>query len=285
MTLVIRKRGRPSKADIAAREANKVVKYRSDDEILNDLKLRFGILAKMTHGAVNRTIRSLSVTGAPGVGKTYTVESILQHASKTKGTKFEIVKGTISAVGLYKLGYRMRHRGSVMVLDDVDIIFTDEDSLNLLKILCDSSETRTVSWMKESNALKIEGEEDIPQQYDFEGTCIFISNLEWQKIIDEGRSKLAPHFAALQSRSHYLDLQLHNRQELGVWVEHIVTSCKIFQREGISAEKGSRILNFIRRHRDDLRELSIRTVVKIAEIVNTDSDWENTVRVLQVKNT
>ena len=47
-------------------------------------------------------------------------------------------------------------------------------SLNQLKALCDSSATRRISWLKESQALK---EDDVPTTYEFGGTFIFISNL------------------------------------------------------------------------------------------------------------
>jgi Cdc6-like AAA superfamily ATPase len=71
MSIKIVKRGRPSKADLQARQENKP-KPRSDSQILTDLKERFDILSLLTKGAVAENIRAMVVTGAPGVGKTYT---------------------------------------------------------------------------------------------------------------------------------------------------------------------------------------------------------------------
>lgn len=274
--LVIKKRGRPSKAEVAARQSTKTV-VRSDAEILSDLKERFNILSTLTKGAVARNVRAITVTGAPGVGKTYTVEQILEQSKAQKSITFEVIKGAISAVNLYKAAYRNRKAGSVIVLDDADSIFNDEDALNILKVLCDSSEVRRVSWLKESNALR---EEDTPQSFEFNGAMIFISNLDFQRFVDEGKNKYAQHFEALMSRSLYLDLRLHTRNELGVWIEYVAQSGKIFDREGLTAEQGKAVLSFLKTNRETLRELSLRTLLKASQLVKTNTNWEKMAKIL-----
>jgi hypothetical protein len=279
MSLEVRKRGRPTKEMVAAREAAMAAKnvVRSDTEILSDLTERFRILSLLTKGAIAKNVRAVVVTGAPGVGKTYTVEQILENS----GVHHEIVRGSLSAVNLYKLGWRNRNPGNVIVLDDADSIFNDEDALNLLKALCDTSSTRRVSWLKESLAL---AEDEVPQSYEFNGAIIFISNLDFQTFVDEGRNKYAQHFEALMSRSLYLDLRLHNRDELGVWVNHIAKAGKIFEREGIAANTGDAILKFIGSHRSNLRELSVRTLLKTCQLAKTHPhDWERIAKVLLTK--
>lgn len=268
--LVIRKRGRPSKADIAARTAAvKPVTVRSDNEVLADLAERFDMLNKFTVGATKSNIRSLVVSGAPGVGKTYTVEQVLNN---TPDLKFDIVKGSISAVNLYKLGYNNRKPGNVIVLDDADGIFADEDALNLLKAMCDSSAVRRVSWMKESAALK---EEDIPNSFEFHGSFIFITNIDLQRYVDMGGNKYVAHFAALMSRSLYLDLTLHGRHAISLWVKHVATAGKLFQREGVSDKIGQDILAFMYDKRDDLRELSLRTLIKACGLAKSHpTEWK-----------
>ena len=280
VSIVLKKRGRPSKADVAARSSKPVV-ARSDSQILTDLRERFDILSLLTQGAIGSNIRAVTVTGAPGVGKSYTVEQLLEQAGDHKGTGYEVIKGAISAVNLYKVAYRMRKPGSVIVLDDADSIFNDEEALNILKVLCDSSETRRVSWMKESNALIAD---DIPQSFEFKGAMIFISNLDFQRFVDEGKNKYAQHFEALMSRSLYLDLRLHSRSELGVWVEHVAVSGKIFEREGLTSAQGKSVLAFLKTNREKLRELSLRTLLKTSQLVKTHKNWEPMARILLLKN-
>lgn len=276
MIKVPKKRGRPPKE--AAKAA---VDKRSPDEILSDISKRFKLLASLTEGAARSDIRSLVATGGPGVGKTFTIEQILTKHARRDGIRYEIVRGAISAVNLYKLAWRMKDSNCVSVLDDADSIFNDEDALNILKVLCDSSESRTVSWMKESNALR---EDDIPTSFEFNGAMIFISNLDFQAFVDSGKNRYVPHIEALMGRSLYLDLRLHTRDELGIWVEHIAQVGGIFEREGLSARQGKAVLQFLRKNRNELRELSIRTVTKLAQVIKTEVEWEDAAQILFLRN-
>jgi hypothetical protein len=274
------RRGRPSKADIAARDAALAPKpERPEAEILADLTERFTILSLLTEGATDKSsIRSLVCTGAPGVGKTYTVEQILSKS----GVPHIIVRGSLSAVNLYKLGYTYRHYGNVIVLDDADKIFTDEEGILVLKAMCDSSQTRTISWMKDSNSLV---EDDVPKSYEYNGAMLFLSNLDFQHFVDTGHNKFAEHMGALMGRSLYLDVRMHNRAELGAWVQHIAKEGRIFDREDVPLEIREKVLHFLVEHRDQLRELSIRTLLKLCQLAKSQpKHWESMSRVLLLKS-
>ena len=272
----MKKRGRPSKLVLAERAAvlRKMIAPRDDATVLKDLIKRFSMLDKLTRGCISNDIRSMIVVGAPGVGKTFTVESILEN---TPDLKFEIVKGGLSAVELYKMGYRNRRPGSVVVIDDADSIFSDEEGLSILKAMCDSSSTRRVSWLKDSSTLR---EDDVPQTYDFQGSFIFISNIDFQRYIDTGGNKYVVHFEALMSRSLYLDLRVHDRQAISLWVEHVATHGKMFLKENVSEAVGRDILAFLKSNRDDLREYSLRTAVKLCGLAKSHHDWKDMAQVL-----
>ena len=250
-------------------------KKKNDTEVLQDLQDRFNMLDKLTVGAGRSQVRSLVVTGAPGVGKSHTVFTRLEDIAEHRR---EVVKGGISAVELYKLGYRMRKPGSIIVLDDADGIFTDEEALNILKALCDSSDVRRVSWLKDSATLR---DDDVPQSYEFQGSFIFISNLDFQKYVDEGSNKFVKHFEALMSRSLYLDLRLHDRQAISLWVSHIALNGGMFLREGVPEKLGKEILHFLKENRDELREFSLRTAMKVIQLVKANpEDWKKMSQVL-----
>jgi len=274
--LAMKKRGRPSKLVLEQRaEAlRKITAPRDDAEVLKDLVMRFGMLDKLTRGCITNDIRSMIVVGAPGVGKTFTVESILEN---TPDLKYEIVKGGLSAVELYKMGYRNRRPGSVVIIDDADSIFSDEEGLSILKAMCDSSSCRRVSWLKDSSTLR---EDDVPQTYDFQGSFIFISNIDFQRYIDTGGNKYVVHFEALMSRSLYLDLRVHDRQAISLWVEHVATHGKMFAKENVSEAVGRDILAFLKKNRDDLREYSLRTAVKLCGLAKSHHDWKDMAQVL-----
>jgi len=272
----MKKRGRPSKLVLAERAEmlRKTAAPRDDAEVLKDLIKRFGMLDKLTRGCISNDIRSMIVVGAPGVGKTFTVETILEN---TPDLKYEIVKGGLSAVELYKMGYRNRRPGSVVIIDDADSIFSDEEGLSILKAMCDSSSTRRVSWLKDSSTLR---EDEVPQTYDFQGSFIFISNIDFQRYIDTGGNKYVVHFEALMSRSLYLDLRVHDRQAISLWVEHVATHGKMFAKENVSEAVGRDILAFLKKNRDDLREYSLRTAVKLCGLAKSHHDWKDMAQVL-----
>lgn len=87
------------------------------------------------------------------------------------------------------------------------------------------------------------------------------------------------------SRSLYLDLRLHRRQELAVWVSNIAKKGHIFAREGISESVGAQILAFLSTNQDTLRELSIRTLLKACQLAKTNPhNWQTVAAVLLCKN-
>lgn len=275
-----RKRGRPSKKDIEARKAaeKKAKPKLTDEQRLADLKRRFDLLGRLTRGAIEQNIRALVVTGAPGVGKTHTVEQILS----INDTKHLFVRGAPpTPINLYMMAYKYRNPGDVIVLDDVDDVFRDEECINMLKVLCDTSDNRVVSYFKEAQALK---DNDIPQQFTFHGSIIFISNLDFQKFVDAGKNKFAVHFEALMNRAHYLDLRLHDRQSISVWVKYVVEASKIFDLERVPAYQRPQILKFVDDNRNDLRELSIRTIKKLCGMAKTEPQkWMEDAYMLLIK--
>jgi len=280
LTLVIKKRGRPSKADLALRAAAKP-KPKSNGEILEDLVLRFGMLGKLTQGALEANIRSIVVSGAPGVGKSYNVEQVLAQAPDHQ---YDIVSGSISAIGLYKMGWKHRSPGQVLVLDDADAVFLDPEALSLLKAMADTSLQRRVSWIKESAALRAE-DGDIPTTYDFDGSLIFLSNIDFQRVIDTGGNKLVPHLEAVMGRSLYLDLQLFSMQARLVWIQHIATNGMLFRRESVNEATGARILAWLTDHHEKMRDLSIRSLVKLCSLAKSrPSDWPDYSRVLLLRS-
>jgi hypothetical protein len=277
-------RGRPPNAVrnawAAERKLSTCIPPRPDEEILTDLLERFGILSVLTRGAIDGNIRSSIITGGPGTGKSYWTETMLKEAHETRNIKYDIISGMITPINLYKTAYELRHKGSVMVIDDADKLLGNEDGLNLLKALCDTSDVRTISYLAESPSLKEAG---IPNRHVFDAAVMVISNVNFQTIVDEGRSKIAPHLEAMLSRSMCLDLRLDSRHEIGVWVKHVVTTEKIFEREGLTQQQGDAIINFISVHQDNLKELSLRTPKKIAQLMKTSSNWESLAKILLTK--
>ena len=158
----------------------------SDEEIIARLRERFSILDDMTRAVKKGDVRAMIVAGAPGVGKSYGVETILSKhgvfadiADDQKLRKYEIVKGTMSPIGLYQKLYEYSDNKSVLVLDDCDSVLVDDVALNILKAALDTSKKRVVSWNTESRVLR---QEDLPNSFEFKGGVIFITNINFNNV-------------------------------------------------------------------------------------------------------
>lgn len=239
----------------------------TDTEAMDRIKNRFDILDEMSKACISGDIRSLIVTGPPGVGKSYGVINQMERASvfdKIAGRKvrFEVVKGTMSAIGLFALLYKFSDKKSVLVFDDCDI-WEDQDAINILKGALDSGKKRRISYNKDSRILREEG---VPNTFDFNGSIIFITN----KTFDNKRmNKIQPHLDALQSRSHFLDLTINTDRDKMIRIKQVYRDSDpgLFSEYDFSKEVEEEILNFMWDNHSKLREISLRMTLKIADLV------------------
>ena len=236
----------------------------SDDEIASRIESRFRTLEKMTVAASKSIVRSMIVSGPGGLGKTYTIDKIVR---KMPEERVGYVKGFVRPSGLFATLFQYRFEGCVIVFDDADSIFDDETALNLLKAACDSSDERIISWLSQRELVDADGE-SIPQSFEFKGTVIFISNRDFDAEVEKG-SKLAPHFEAMISRSHYIDLAIKTPRDYIVRIKQVIAGGML---SNIDANLRHDVVNFIEDNMTKMRELSLRMVLKLAELASIDPE-------------
>ena len=249
------------------------VRVESVAEIEAKLRDRFEALEIMSEATGRGINRALIVSGPAGLGKSFTVEEKMAELEK-QGHRVTYIKGYVRPLALYKLLYENRHAKSVIVFDDSDSIFYDDVSMNLLKGACDSTERRVLHWL--SRSLDREEGEDgdrIPEKFEFEGSVIFITNLNFEGLISSG-NKLAPHFEALISRSHYLDLCLYTKMDYIIRIKQVVRQGMLKNR-GFSESDVIMLLQFVENNMDRLRELSLRMILKLSTLCKMDrANWQ-----------
>jgi len=185
----------------------KVKNDESDEQIMQRIGKRFKILDDMTMAAKEGDVRAMIVSGPPGVGKSYGVEQQLEKDAAFDdiagyNRKHEVVKGAMSAIGLYAKLFKYSDPRNVVVFDDCDSVLLDDLSLNILKAALDTSKKRYISWNTDSRLLRSEG---IPDRFEFKGSAIFITNIKFENVRSK---KLKDHLEALESRCHYVDLTI-----------------------------------------------------------------------------
>lgn len=238
-----------------------------------DLRLRntFKVLEKVAQGIVSGNIRAAIVSGAAGCGKTYTLERCLTRAESSGLINYQSVRGSMSAIGLYKQLYECSTERNVLMIDDCDSIFADIDALNLLKASLDTGRSRRVHWNKESRVLDDEG---VPRSFEFNGAVVFITNIDFCREVD-AEKKMTPHYKALMSRTMYVDLGIHSKREVLVRIGQVVFSESFMREVEITREQAKSMLKWLTANHQRVRTLSIRTVLQLASLIKTDEDWES----------
>lgn len=246
---------------------------RTDLEILKEIQLRFDGLDTVVRGIINGSFGSAIASGNPGIGKTYSLERELEVAlEQNRISKFELVKGLVKATGVYKLLYEFREKGNVIVFDDADSVFQDEVSLNLLKAALDTGHKRVISWRAETKMETADGER-LPTSFNFDGSIIFVTNLDFDALIAK-ETKLSPHLAAMISRSLYIDLNLNNR-ELVARIHDVVENTDMLYAAGIyETMDRARIMAFFDSNVTQLREVSLRMILKLAKLFRSAANYD-----------
>ena len=271
-----------SKAEITSLEQTPVAKQltETDSEIIERLRDRFAILDDMTKAVKAGKVRAMIVSGPPGVGKSFGVEKVLEKhdvlanvAQDEKLKKYEVVKGAMSALGLYAKLFAYKDSKSILVFDDCDSVLLDDLSLNILKAALDTSEKRKICWNTDSHALRREG---IPDSFEFKGGAIFITNIKFDNVKSK---KLRDHLEALESRCHYLDLTIDTEREKLLRIRQIIGD-GMLDKYNLKDEEKVEIIDFIDTNKKILRELSLRMVLKIADLRQSFPDrWQAVARV------
>ncbi len=241
-------------ADPDIEEGNKklaATEYADPETIFDDLQ---DLIDLVIDGAQP----SLLVTGMAGIGKTATVTQRL--AARKGEEQIKIVKGFSTPFGLYQTLFENRQK--LIVFDDCDSIFRDPNARNILKAALDSYDKRTVSWPSrntfnpegltpEEIDAKVEESEKLPNEFDFEGQIIFISNLRKSQFEK-----------AILSRTMAIDITLR-AQDVFLRMETIIDKLA----PGIKQQYKRDALDHLKHNHDKLgKEANIRTLINASKI-------------------
>lgn len=271
--------------------------HESDEEIRERIIERFSILQGLTNDIARGHIKGLVVSGASGVGKSHEVEAALnrdslmdklsfnadandqdaRRISRQGGFKprYNIIKGYSTAPALYMTLYEYSESRETLVFDDCDAVLGDETSLNILKAALDTSGKRLISWRSQSR-----NGTDAPDQFEFKGSVIFITNINFEKIVEKGTARLAPHLEAIMSRCLYLDLTIDTVREKLVRIDHVARDLRMLETQfKLDPAQVDEVLAWTHKHAKRFRELSLRKVGQLASLRQGNRNWERVAEV------
>lgn len=251
----------------------------TDEQIEARIKSRINVFESLVDDVIRGDMRGLAVSGPPGMGKSFPVEEKL----KESGSAYQIIKGHASAKGLYETLYQYSDEGSILVLDDADSIFGDEKALNLLKSALDTTEERVLSWVTGSafGQAVDDDDRDIPTSFVFNGSIIFITNLDFDAMIEKG-NRVAKHLEAIMSRTPYVDFCIKSKKDCLVRVKQVIRETSMLN--NLNIEQRNDVVTFLEQNIAQLREISLRTALKVAMYRKSNSNWYDIAKITCCKN-
>lgn len=208
---------------------------------------RFEFLEDLTTMVVKGVTPSIVVLGPGGNGKTNSVKKTIESNELSDGD-FIFFKGYSTARGLYNTLYD--NNGKLIIFDDCDSVLEDKVSKNILKSALDSYEDRTISWMS-----KLSKGDEYPNQFNFTGRIIFISNKSKDSI--DG---------ALKSRSLMVDLTMTPEEK----IERLTFILPNILPE-YDMETKELALNFLDNVKNDV-DINIRTFIMVTKMCKAFPD-------------
>jgi hypothetical protein len=183
----------------------------------------------------------LMLFGPPGVGKSRCVRQALER-------HVGWISGQATPLGIYLEAYAHRHQP--LVLDDVDGLFADRSGIRLLKALCQTESSKTLSWHTATPILKRRG---VPPRFTTTSRVALVGN-DWKTLNAD--------VAALEDRGHVLlfeptALEVHRQAAAWFW--------------------DAEIFAFVAHHLHLMEELSLRTYRQAWELKQAGLDWRQAV--------
>lgn len=248
-------------------------------------------LNKLVRAVARGASNALFVCGVGGTGKTFKVEEALAQLGMSDGSGYFKNTTSASASGMYKTLYDFRD--SIIVFDDCDAVFKDQESRNLLKSATDTRKERKLGWMKSAfwiykgnpadlEKLKDEDDDDAdpfaddadddqdkkyPKYFNFSGRIIFISNLQLDQLDPDG---------ALRTRGFVISINPTNK-ELGDFMEKIMDDIKLEGGLQLAPAERRKVLDVLRAGHNS-GDMNMRKLVRGMNMAAADiPGWESLV--------
>jgi hypothetical protein len=215
----------------------------------------------LTRGTANDAW-SLLLMGEAGQGKTQGVVDTLNAS----GAKWAGIKGSTSAIGIYKYFYEHRDC-DVIVIDDSDAVFESEEAANILKAAMDSQADRRITWSKQNTNLQAMG---IPSEFSITARVIIITNKDLEHVEGKRMSKAQRIMKPVVDRAPKFKTGLPNRE----WeIEYFLmmfeaNEIMCFEERGMSNEARQEIIDFVVENSESFGSLSFRLLDKICGFYN-----------------
>jgi len=201
----------------------------------------------------NNNIDLLILEGVGGLSKSRIVEELMKEKEYLK------IVSHVTPMKLYILGFE--HQNQPIIFDDCDCLLQNDSNVALLKMFCDTSESKEINWFTTSSKLN---EENIPEKYSTRSKVIIICN---------NFSELTEKVSSLKDRGWHLKF-LPSNDELLAKMREILPEIH----QDLTIKEKTEVYQVIEKF-SNVAEISLRTLIKglslYKECRDKGIDWRN----------
>jgi len=217
-----------------------------------DIKKRYQFMEQLVDMVIDDHQKSLIITGEPGTGKTFTVTKQINSAGLKESVDYAVFKGFCTPKALYRALYE--NQDKLIIFDDCDSVLKNEICSNILKAALDSYERRVIHWRSEKK-----GDDDLPQEFEFFGKVIFISNMSKRNLDD-----------AIISRSMVIDVTMTMKEKIERMEEILpeLTKSKVVGKDSLE------LLIDLQEDCDNFNIRSLLQIISVRETAKKNKNWK-----------
>jgi hypothetical protein len=265
-----------------------------EEALLAQYWSRIASIERGVHRCIDGKASGLLVCGKPGMGKTEAVLRVLRaRAEEIRGLlppdaaidaatigelepAYCYMKGGGSPAGFRNVARCFRFRHQIIVPDDCDAVIQDQDSVDLIKALCDSSKDAD-GRIRERAVNVVMGNGQTFRCAAFAAALVMISNLQHSEM----RATQQRHWAAIKQRMRG-EVRIEFPEHPG-W-EWVVVRDAVFRRNmlgnhhGFTMQQVIPLMEFLAKHIDDVDDMSLRTISDCGAIYKDEEDWQTEIR-------
>jgi hypothetical protein len=221
-------------------EIEKIKKEGIEINIKQYKTLRFLVYSLLKSNRIN----SLIVIGKRGIGKTYNIIKELERHKQ----KYELTKGHITPLILYKTLYEHKDDNTILIFDDMPNLLKNDECLSILLSAMDY-DYRTVKWLSSAKL-------DIPSEFIYNGKLILCLN-----EIQENKEFVE----AFKDRAYYYELNID-----------IKTLFKVMYTIAKKKEIPYEVVDYLKEiYKPYMKNFSLRLLEKAYEFYRNDVKYTN----------
>lgn len=245
----------------------------------NNIENKFKDLSFLVKTVANGIRPCFVATGTPGVGKSFTVAKTMSELGFVEGKDWLLVKGATTPFGMYQI-FCTYPKDYIIVFDDCDSVFDDEDGLNLLKGALDTTPVRNIFWKSrntfstanltqdEINAKMKEGK--YPDTVTITSGVMFLTNITQEDLIKKPKLK-----AIISRAGSPIDLTFSDEDIFG-YIESLIDKIDIM---GLDIDYKKEVFKVMK---DAYENKTLKTALNFRTFINMvkskysyDSLWFN----------